>query len=199
MGNSIDIFDSKYLGITALVTLGYQLTFFFITWTFKFDTVTDLAGGSNFVLVALLALFLKQTFYIRQLVLTSAVVIWGTRLSGFLFYRIIVWGEDRRFDEHRKNFGQLAAFWTFQFLWVWVVTLPVTLVNSNPNDFALGLLDYIGWTMWALGFAFEAVADQQKFYFKQDPSNRGKWCAVGVWGWSRRKWADSYIPSLHLP
>jgi len=106
----VDVLDPYYLGITALVTLGYQLTFFFITWTFKFDTVTDLAGGSNFVIIGLLTFFLGQTWHVRQIVLTMAVTIWGIRLSGFLFYRILVWGEDKRFDGQRKSFAKLWRF-----------------------------------------------------------------------------------------
>ena len=177
---AVNVLDPYYLGITALVTLGYQLTFFFITWALKFDKVTDLAGGSNFVIVALLAYFLHQTYYVRQTVLTAAVTIWGLRLSGFLFYRIILWGEDKRFDGQRKNFGALVAFWIFQFLWVWIVTLPVTLVNSSFSNPPLGVNDYIGWSMWAIGTIYEAIADQQKLSFKQDENNKGKWCRVGV-------------------
>lgn len=43
--------DSFYLGITILVTLGYQLLGFFIAWTFQFDKITDFTGGSNFFLL----------------------------------------------------------------------------------------------------------------------------------------------------
>jgi steroid 5-alpha reductase family enzyme len=107
--------DPYFLGVTAAVTVGYQMLFFLVTAACKFDTVTDLAGGTNFVILALLTLFLPpRTLFTRQWVLSALVVAWGLRLSGFLFFRILRWGEDRRFDAHRKSFARLAVFWTLQ-------------------------------------------------------------------------------------
>ncbi len=34
------VLDDFYLGITAIVTVGYQLFFFAIAYTFKFDKLT---------------------------------------------------------------------------------------------------------------------------------------------------------------
>lgn len=39
--------------------------------------------------------------------------------------------------------------------------------------------------MWIIGFSIEAIADQQKLQFKKSPANKGKWCDVGVWKYSR--------------
>ena len=55
-------FDDKNLLICALVTIGMQTTFFIVAATFKFDKVTDFAGGSNFVVVALLTFLLSQVY-----------------------------------------------------------------------------------------------------------------------------------------
>ena len=53
------ISSDEALGITLGVTIAYQLFFFFIAAYFKFDTVTDLAGGSNFVVIAVLIFVLN--------------------------------------------------------------------------------------------------------------------------------------------
>jgi hypothetical protein len=58
--------DRNYLGITALVTAVFQLTFFIVAATFKFDKVTDFAGVTNFVLLAVLTFFLNNTWLLRQ-------------------------------------------------------------------------------------------------------------------------------------
>ncbi|KAI4326270.1 hypothetical protein MLD38_031599 [Melastoma candidum] len=108
--------------------LVYQLLFFVVTALLKFDKVTDFAVSTNFIIIAVLTLVLKGTWYFRQVVLTVLVVVWGLRLNLFLLMRILQWGEDRRFDEMRNNLGKLAVFWIIQAVWVWTVSLPVTVI-----------------------------------------------------------------------
>ncbi|GFP86236.1 hypothetical protein PHJA_000767400 [Phtheirospermum japonicum] len=179
------VLDSHFLALTAIVTVAYQLFFFVITALLKFDKVTDFAGSTNFVILAVLTLIVKGSWNFRQVVLSIFVVIWGLRLGLFLLMRIIRWGEDRRFDNMRDNLGKLAVFWVFQAVWVWTVSLPVTVVNASDRDPSIRAEDIIGWVMWALGLFIEATADQQKLNFKNSPENRGKWCDVGVWKYSR--------------
>ena len=185
------VLDDNYLAITLLVTCGYQLVFFIVTVLARFDKVTDLAGGSNFAVLALLTFLLARTYYARQCVVTALVVVWALRLAGFLLYRILLWGEDRRFDDTRHNLGRLVVFWIFQAVWVWTVSLPVTILNAGSRPQSAGrplfAADYVGWVLWAIGFALEAVADGQKLRYKQRrPEHRPtEWCAVGVWRYSR--------------
>jgi len=54
------VLDEYFLAVTALVTVVFQLFFFFIAAGCKFDLLTDLAGGSNFFVLALLTLLLGQ-------------------------------------------------------------------------------------------------------------------------------------------
>ena len=42
----VRVLDSYYLGITGVVTVGYQLAGFVIAWTFQFDKITDFTGGT---------------------------------------------------------------------------------------------------------------------------------------------------------
>jgi steroid 5-alpha reductase family enzyme len=118
--------------------------------------------------------------------------------------RILQWGEDRRFDDMRENIGKLVVFWIFQAVWVWTVSLPVTFVNASNGGRLFQPADVIGWTMWVAGFLIEATADQQKLSFKKCPENKGKWCDVGVWKYSRHPnyfgemllWWGLYVASL---
>jgi steroid 5-alpha reductase family enzyme len=66
-------------------------------------------------------------------------------------------------------------------VWVFTVSLPVIFINSQrltTTDFPKGW-DIAGIVIFAVGLVCETVADFQKFFFKDDPSNRGKWCNVG--------------------
>uniref|UniRef100_M1A491 Oxidoreductase, acting on the CH-CH group of donors n=1 Tax=Solanum tuberosum TaxID=4113 RepID=M1A491_SOLTU len=177
----IHIPDNK----SPIVELGYQLTFFIITALFRFDKVTDFAGGTNFIILAILTLVLKGSWHFRQVVLSLFVVIWGLRLGLFLLMRILQWGEDRRFDDIRDNLGKLAIAWILQAIWVWTVSLPVTVVNASDKQPSVQTQDIIGWIMWIIGILVEITADQQKLAFKNSPENRGKWCSVGLWKYSR--------------
>lgn len=72
-----------------------------------------------------------------------------------------------------------------QAVWVWTVSLPVTVVNSSDYNPSLQAADIVGWIMWSVGVSVEATADQQKLSFKNSPDNRGKWCNIGLWSYSR--------------
>ncbi|WZZ68945.1 hypothetical protein YC2023_080315 [Brassica napus] len=81
------VLDSHFLALTAIVTVVYQFIFFVITALFKIDQVTDFAGSTNFVILAVLTLVLNATWHFRQVVLTLLVVVWGLRLGTFLLMR----------------------------------------------------------------------------------------------------------------
>ncbi|KAG0499470.1 hypothetical protein HPP92_003710 [Vanilla planifolia] len=179
------VLDSHFLALTAIVTVGYQSLFFLITALLRFDKVTDFAGTTNFVILAILTLLLKGAWHFRQIVLSLLVVIWGLRLGLFLLMRILQWGEDHRLDEMRNNLTKLTVFWILQALWVWTVSLPITIVNASERNPSLKPQDVIGWIMWSIGIVIEATADQQKLMFKNSPANRGKWCNTGLWKISR--------------
>lgn len=183
--------DTNNLAICAIVTVAMQFSFFLVACTCKFDKVTDFAGGTNFVVLGLLTFFLAETYQWRQIMVTVFITVWGLRLSGYLLYRIIKIGEDKRFDDKRENCLAFAGFWIFQAFWVFTVSLPVIFVNApdsatflTPSD-AWTPQDIIGAILFVTGLLIETFADFQKFGFRNDPANKGKWCDKGVWKVSR--------------
>ncbi|OAE23587.1 hypothetical protein AXG93_4316s1180 [Marchantia polymorpha subsp. ruderalis] len=173
-GSHPGVRDAVFLTITACVTVLYQFLFFVVAAGFKFDKVTDFAGTTNFVVLAILTFVLRGAYYFRQVVLTTFVLVWGLRLGLFLLLRILNWGEDKRFDDKRNNLCKFALFWVFQAIWVWTVSLPVTIVNSSGRNPGIQAQDIVGWVMFAVGVIVEAVADQTS----TPVLDKGRWAVV---------------------
>lgn len=109
---AVHVLDDYYLSVTFLITVAYQLFFFAIAFSLRFDKLTDFAGGTNFVLLAILTLsFSENRDDARNVVASVFIMAWAARLSGFLLFRIIRTGKDDRFDDKRDKFWSFLGFW----------------------------------------------------------------------------------------
>lgn len=154
--------------------------------------LTDLWGGTNFILLAILTLSLSGTTTARQIVTSIFLILWAARLAGFLFFRILKTGSDSRFDDKRDKFFSFLGFWVFQMLWVWTVSMPVTVLNSPnvlqyPQPGFGNAQDILGVIIFALAWGLETVADIQKYRWKQSPAGKepGAVHDTGFWKYSR--------------
>lgn len=176
-------FDSYNLLSSLIIVSGVQIFFFAFAALFKTDRLTDFAYGMTFVLMA--GLFLTRDHVSAgQVLLCLAVVVWGLRLAGYLFVRILKIGHDERFDGRRENFWRFAAFWFFQGAVIWVALLPVTFALA-AEPWQPSPLSYAGLFVFLIGLVVETVADWQKFAFRNNPANHGKWIETGLWSCSR--------------
>jgi len=169
--------------LTLAVSLGIQAVLFAFAATLKTDKVTDLSYGLTFVTLAGWMLTRGDAGDPTQLALAAMVILWGVRLAGYLFYRILTIGRDARFDGIREHFWPFFKFWFGQGIAVWVIMLPVTLwfTNTAPYSFWMS----IGGTIWAVGLIIETIADAQKFAAKNRPGGGDRWMDTGLWKYSR--------------
>ena len=140
----------------------------------------------------------------RQLINSLLLLVWASRLGSHLFARINKDGKDGRFDMMRDSGAKLLLPWMTQGLWVFLLSLPVTLSNAllahershvaltssahsyNPSALhALTWRDVVGWSLWLAAFAGEVVADEQKKRFAAQPSNKHRFIDEGLWHYSR--------------
>jgi steroid 5-alpha reductase family enzyme len=125
----------------------------------------------------------------RGLLLIALVGVWALRLSVYLTARN--WGhdEDRRYRAIRARndpgftFKSLYLVFGFQAVLAWLISVP--LLGATLGDAPLGPFDYLGVSLWVVGFVFEAGGDWQLARFKRDPANAGKVMDRGFWRYTR--------------
>ena len=167
------------------IALGLNLVGFTLAYSLHTDKITDLSYGLTFLLIATY-MFAHSERKSVDCIAYIMVALWACRLCFFLFRRILVIGKDHRFDTIRSDFWHFGAFWLLQAITASIVLLPLLLCLGKKNK-AAGMhpLGYIGMFVFLLGLAMAHMADTQKFIFMQNPANKGKWIAHGLWRYSR--------------
>jgi len=187
----MDSFSDWFMGFgnvtrLCIVDFGIQWLLYGVAVWKKTEKFYDLAGSSTFILLAYLNFRWNADEHPRQLIQTCCVGLWAFRLGIFLSIRAYKSeGPDHRFLEALENNSLFFATWTLQGVWVILTLLPSIIGVTSPHQRPLGLRDYIGWSMWALGFLTEILADYQKTKWRNDPANEGKFINVGLWSISR--------------
>jgi steroid 5-alpha reductase family enzyme len=171
--------------ICAVAAILLQWLAFVPAYQLRTERFYDLTGSLTYVAVIALAVGLGPAADARSLLLAAMVVAWAARLGLFLFTRIVADGADRRFDEIRGSFIRFFVAWTLQGVWVCFTAGAALAAITGGHRAPLGVLDAIGVTMWAVGFAIEAVADLQKRRFRERPENEGRFISTGLWAMSR--------------
>ncbi len=152
-------------------------------------SIVDIGWGLGFVLVAAAAAIVGDGLLGRRLLLLAIVAVWGLRLAVHLWFRARGRGEDFRYRLMRNKHGDrfpivsLVSVFGLQGMLMWVVSLPVLLAASA--DDSLGLFAGLGVALWAFGWVFETVADNQLRRFRADPANRRRVLDTGLWRWTR--------------
>ncbi len=191
--------------VTSFITI-FFIQALFASWAIgsKSDKLTDLSYGLTFIITAISALFINSSPKTPQYTILIIIIIWGVRLSGYLFARILKAKKDRRFDQIREKPLRFALFWLFQAVSIWIIMLPSVATLSSktqPNNYYIFLAGII---VSLVGLAFETIADLQKYRFKSNPKNKDRWIESGLWKYSRHPnyfgemlvWWGLYLASI---
>ena len=162
-----------------------QWLVFIPSYLLQNESFYDLTGSVTYISVIVVAVLLSPEVDGRSILLLGLVIIWAVRLGTFLFRRIRKAGKDARFDELKTSFFRFLLTWTLQGLWVSLTLSAALAAITTTTRKGLDIFALIGFLVWALGFAFEVVADTQKSRFRADTANKGKFIQTGVWAWSR--------------
>jgi len=149
--------------------------------------IYDFFGTGTFLAVNVLTYAWGGASGARSTAAFVAVCLWGLRLGGFLTLRAARLG-DSRFEEAKSSPLLYLVFWLMQAVWVFVTMSPVVWAHTAapaapPRGFWAP--DAVGGALFLMGWGVEAVADAQKFAFKSDPANKGRFIDRGLWAWAR--------------
>ncbi|XP_077979127.1 uncharacterized protein LOC144434537 [Glandiceps talaboti] len=195
VGSTMASYMDNTLFRSFVYDVAIQWGLFGVAAYFQTEKFYDLAGSGTFIFLALQTLKWGETYFLRQKIQSGMVITWGIRLGLFLFSRILKDGKDSRFNNVRNNPSRFLIYWTIQALWVWITLLPTLILNSNKKDKELTTRDYVGWSLWILGFLCEVIADHQKSVFRSNPDNATRFIDTGLWSISRH---PNYLGEIML-
>ncbi len=166
----------------------FVLTFFLATIK-RNNGIVDIVWGLGFVLIAWISYSFSTPSFAGQLIL-GYVTVWGLRLAIHIGLRNWGKGEDFRYASMRESWGlhwvvrSFFQIFIVQWLLMQLVSLPIVLGLSGNLAIPLWI-QYLGMTIWLIGFFFEAVGDYQLTVFKKQKSSHGKLMTTGLWSLTR--------------
>lgn len=186
----MEFFEIYLYGLLIIISMMTLL--WVISIAIKNVSIVDIFWGFGYVLSGIIYFIFSDGYELRKLIVLSLVIIWGLRLSIYLAWRNIGKGEDFRYKEFRRNYGENRYWWvsffqTFllQGILMWIVSAPLLGAQYADVNENLNVLDYLGICLWLIGFIFEVGGDYQLAKFKNNPSHKGKVLDRGFWKYTR--------------
>jgi steroid 5-alpha reductase family enzyme len=184
-------FVNIYLQALLLIIL-LMSVLWIISVIVKNVSIVDFFWGLGFVIACCFYYLESDGYAPRKLILMTMVTIWGLRLSIYILWRNMGKGEDFRYREFRKKYGENRYWWisffqTFllQGVLMWLISSTLLGTQYYGSKTPLGIFDLLGILFWIIGFIFEAGGDLQLARFKANPQNKGKVLSSGLWHYTR--------------
>jgi steroid 5-alpha reductase family enzyme len=177
------------LALTAAAVLALMLAAWGVGLRRGRHDGVDVVWGAGFGMVALVTMAVSDGPLWIRLLVTTATVVWGGRLAWHIGRRNHGRPQDRRYVAMMARAGgnpavyALTRVYLTQGVIMWVVSLPVQVAQFGPVG--LRPLVVLGAVVWAVGFGFETVGDEQLRRFRADPANRGQVMDRGLWRYTR--------------
>jgi steroid 5-alpha reductase family enzyme len=179
----------------AALVLGISLIAVMVIAFHRMDNgVMDIFYGLGFVILLWTIASLWQEWSVRQVLVLVLVTLWGMRLALRIFLKNRGKPEDFRYRAWREAWTKRGMLYFFlrslfqiyllQGAVILVVSLPVLVVFSQVQ-LPMGWLNWLGLSLWGIGFFFEVVGDWQLDRFVRSPDNKGKIMQSGLWRYTR--------------
>jgi len=153
--------------------------------------IVDVAWAGGFTPIVILYACAGGGDGFHRWLLAVLVSAWSLRLALHLGLRVARHHpkEDGRYASLRREWAprlhrRMGGFFLFQAILLVVLSMPFALVAS-ASQASFTHWDLAALILVALAVGGEALADAQLDAFKRKPSNHGRVCEAGLWGWSR--------------
>ena len=196
----------------AFIIWLYMSILFIIAQIKHTNSIADIGWGIGFIIIALVTLVHNGLYLPRHLLVTTLVIIWGTRLSGYIAWRNWGKGEDPRYVQFRQRWGSwsflLGYLEVFMLQGMFLVIIATSIIVINMSNTAgISLWDIIGTLVWSLGLFFETIGDIQLYQFLRKPNNKGRVMKYGLWRYTRHPnyfgetciWWGIWLIALNVP
>lgn len=204
----------QMMGASCVLVIGMMIVLWLIYLMQKIMSIVDIGWALGFVFCSIVYFAMGNGYWLRRWLITLMVLAWGLRLAWHLLRRFILSKqEDPRYIELAKSWWQTPSqdlhvlkVFLIQGALVLLFSTPFIVAAINPSTDLSGW-EFLGFFIWLVGFAGEALTDWQLTQFKLDPLNQGKVCQEGFWHYSRHPnyffewvvWVGFFIFALGSP
>jgi steroid 5-alpha reductase family enzyme len=192
--NGDSFYSIPLLLVSVVIIFLIQWIMFVPSYLKSTEHFFDLTGSVTFIIAALFSFFFNENINIRSIILITMILLWAIRLGFFLFKRVKTAGSDGRFD-NLKDFSTFFMVWNLQALWITFTLLGALIILTSDNQPDINIYDYIGLSVWIIGFVIEIISDTQKSRFKNDIKNKDQFINTGLWKISRH---PNYVGEITL-
>jgi steroid 5-alpha reductase family enzyme len=181
---------NQIFAIAAITIFIYMVIIYLIAQSIKNNSIVDIGWGLGCVIMTFVLILSSERIHPSMFILCFMILIWGMRLSFYIFLRNHGKPEDFRYANWRKEWGRrqpLIAFFKVFMLQgtiMLIVALPIILVFSDSTHNS-GWAGIAGLIIFLFGIGFEGVSDAQMKRFKYFPENKGKIITTGLWKFTR--------------
>ena len=178
-------------GLALLIITGSVTLLWLISLGLRDASIVDIFWGVGFILLTWFYFAQTDGFQERGVLVCGLVTVWGLRLSLYILRRNWGKGEDVRYRKWREQAG--GRFWWISFFKVfivqgfllWLISAPLLAAQFSRLPAQLTALDWLGASVWLVGFLFETIGDWQLTRFRKNPANAGGVLRRGLWGYTR--------------
>ena len=177
------------IGLAAVIVLGILL--WLVSLAVRDSSIVDIAWGPLLFLVGVTYYATTVVPGSRARLMMVLVALWAIRLAAHIGARNLGHGEDFRYAawraQHPDTWWIRSYFKVFllQGVVAWLVAMPLYYAISRALPATLTMWDWAGLVVFAAGFLFEAIGDEQLRRFKANPANKGRVMNTGLWRYTR--------------